>query len=152
MILCKHLKTYVISMLLFSLQVSSAFRLAKFQNSQSVQSLSHLFSLKAHSETLKKDENSVSCCSFSLFSSRTALLAMHSRHHFACIDVVQLSILHLLKRSLPTGVTPRTQLDKQIRRQQCKQWQPWDFEARCNFLLYSYNPGRHCPQRLQLFP
>ena len=45
------------------------------------------------------------------------------------------------KRSLPTGVTPRTQLDKQIRRQQCKQWQPWDFEARCNFLLYSYNPG-----------
>jgi hypothetical protein len=103
MILCKHLKTYVISMLLFSLQVSSAFRLAKFQNSQSVQSLSHLFSLKAHSETLKKDENSVSCCSFSLFSSRTALLAMHSRHHFACIDVVQLSILHLLKKIFAYG-------------------------------------------------
>ena len=128
-------------MLLFSLQVSSAFRLAKFQNSQSVQSLSHLFSLKAHSETLKK--------------MKTVFHAVHSacfRLELPCLQCIQGTTSRASmwfncpssicsKRSLPTGVTPRTQLDKQIRRQQCKQWQPWDFEARCNFLLYSYNPG-----------
>ena len=31
------------------------------------------------------------------------VLAMHSRHHFACIDVVQLSILHLLKKIFAYG-------------------------------------------------
>ena len=96
------------SMVLRSLQLISAFRSTKFHHSQSVQSLSHLCSVIADSETLKIAVHVAhSACL------RLALLCLHCIQGTTSRASIWFNCPSSIcsKRSLPMGVAPRTQAD-----------------------------------------